>query len=73
MQGERRRTGRNVAEVKSAEVQSCRHVCGEIADSNADMCADPDRPGTSDPTVPLIFFNRDVILLFSVCIVLAFL
>ena len=47
-QGARRRTGRNIAEMESIEMQSCRHVCGGVADPNADICADPNRPGTGN-------------------------
>ena len=45
-QGARRQAGRNVAEMESAKMQSCRHVCRGVADPNADVCADPNRPGT---------------------------
>ena len=48
-QGARRRIGRNAAEMESAEMQSCTHVCGGIADLNADICANSNRPGTGSP------------------------
>ena len=44
--------------MESAEMQSYRHVCGRVADPNADICADPNRPGTSD-RAPYIF-NRAI-------------
>ena len=47
-QGARRRTGRNEAQIESAEMRSCRHVCGGFTDPNADICVYPIRPGTDD-------------------------
>ena len=37
-------------------MQSYRHVCGRVADTNADRCADPNRPGTGDRAAYI--FNR---------------
>ena len=47
--GARRLTGRYVAVMESVEIQSWRHVCGRVADPNADICADLNRPGTDEP------------------------
>ena len=44
-QGARRRTGRNVSEMESAEMSST----SMFADPDNDVCADPNRPGTGDP------------------------
>ena len=40
--------GLGQAEIESAEMLSYRHICGRVADPNADICADPNRPGTGD-------------------------
>ena len=37
-----------MAEMESAEKHSYRHVCGGVADPNADIGADPNLPGTGD-------------------------
>ena len=57
--GGRRRTGKNVAEMESAEMQSCRHVSGGVAYLNLGICANPNRPGTGDRAIYI--FNKVVL------------
>ena len=55
-QGVCRRAGRNEAEMEPAEMQSYRHDCRGVADPNADICAEPNQPGTGDCAAYI--FNR---------------